>query len=408
MIIKASQRKGGRALGKHLMNTNDNDHVEIGESRGFWGKSIYDCFLEIEAIASGTKCEQPLFSVSFNPPEGKNVTNAQFYNAFDRLEELLGLKGQPRFPVFHEKNGRRHAHCVWSRIDIDKMKAVNMAFFKEKCTQLSKELFFENNWALPKGLLKKTAKDTFNISVGEFQRLIKRDVHPNCIRESCKAAWNSSIDRRSLEQRLREYDLFLAKGDKRGAVIVDANQNVYSLSRYLGLSVKKVKDRIGDTDSLPSVRGVNSSIRSAFNREVRSKITALSNAHYFERQPMQEEKLGLINQQRKERQELEQLQQANLRNKQTKAKKRYRSGLSGIFDKVTGREKRVREINRRELEQMKLRQDKKRQTLIFNHLIEQEKIYNFLSEIDISQKVERISLARQIHEVRRLRKLKHE
>jgi hypothetical protein len=26
------------------------------------------------------------------------------------------LNGQPRVIVFHEKNGRRHAHCVWSRI----------------------------------------------------------------------------------------------------------------------------------------------------------------------------------------------------------------------------------------------------------------------------------------------------
>jgi len=35
MLLKASERAGGRALATHLLNAHDNDHVEIHELRGF-------------------------------------------------------------------------------------------------------------------------------------------------------------------------------------------------------------------------------------------------------------------------------------------------------------------------------------------------------------------------------------
>ncbi|SCX54398.1 hypothetical protein SAMN05720354_11439 [Nitrosospira sp. Nsp1] len=51
-----------------------------------------------------------------------------FEQAIERAEEKLGLNGQPRAIVFHEKNGRRHCHAVWSRIKMDEMKAVQLSF----------------------------------------------------------------------------------------------------------------------------------------------------------------------------------------------------------------------------------------------------------------------------------------
>ena len=401
MIIKASQRKGGRALGKHLMNTNDNDHVEIGDSRGFWGKSIYDCFLEIEAIASGTKCEQPLFSVSFNPPEGKNVTNAQFYNAFDRLEELLGLKGQPRFPVFHEKNGRRHAHCVWSRIDIDKMKAVNMAFFKEKCTRLSKELFIENNWKLPKGLINRKAKSSFSIAVREFQQLIKKSIHPNTIKLSCKAAWANSTDYDSLARKLKEHGLHLARGDRRGCVVIDSKRNIYSLSRFGGISTKEIKVRIGDSNKLPSVKAVNSSLRNSFNSEVKQKIADFKLSQLEERKPIELEKEALIKRQINERKTLDEKHRVQLRKRSTKAKGLYRKGLRGIFDKVTGRYERIRKIEKKSLNSLEQQYRIRKQQMVFEHIREQRKIYEILNSIQVSQQVERSKLVTTLVNLRR-------
>ncbi|MCF6178937.1 MAG: efflux RND transporter periplasmic adaptor subunit, partial [Geopsychrobacter sp.] len=41
--------------------------------------------------------------------------------------------------VFHEKEGRRHVQCVWSRIEVEKMKAINLPHFKLKLWDVSDE-----------------------------------------------------------------------------------------------------------------------------------------------------------------------------------------------------------------------------------------------------------------------------
>lgn len=48
------------------------------------------------------------------------------------MENKLGLSGQPRAVVFHVKKGREHCHVVWSRIDLDKMRAVQLSNDRQK------------------------------------------------------------------------------------------------------------------------------------------------------------------------------------------------------------------------------------------------------------------------------------
>ena len=102
MIIKASQRGGYRNLANHLTNTQDNDHVTLYETRGMVGNSLHAALAEIDAVSQGTRCRQPMFSVSFNPPEYADVTHEQFEQAFDKLESKLGLEDQPRQALRHE------------------------------------------------------------------------------------------------------------------------------------------------------------------------------------------------------------------------------------------------------------------------------------------------------------------
>src|SRR4051794_1419065 len=114
MILKASQRAGAKQLAVHLLRTDENDHVEIHEIRGFAAEDLVGALREAYAVSRGTKCPQYLFSVSLSPPQDEIVEIPVFEQAIERIEERMGLTGQPRAIVFHEKNGRRHAHCVWS------------------------------------------------------------------------------------------------------------------------------------------------------------------------------------------------------------------------------------------------------------------------------------------------------
>ena len=67
-----------------------------------------------------------------NPPQLAKVPAQEFEKVIGEIERRLGLSGLPRAIVFHEKNGRRHVHCVWSRIDVDRMRAINLPHFRTR------------------------------------------------------------------------------------------------------------------------------------------------------------------------------------------------------------------------------------------------------------------------------------
>src|SRR6056297_112626 len=136
MILKAKERGNAPQLARYLLAMKDNEHVELHEVRGFISDDLVEAFGEADAIARGTRCEKHLFSMSFNPPEGANAAIEDFEKAIEQVEAKLGLEGQPRAIVFHEKDGRRHAHAVWSRIDTDQMKAIKIDFYKSRLTTI--------------------------------------------------------------------------------------------------------------------------------------------------------------------------------------------------------------------------------------------------------------------------------
>lgn len=115
MILKGNQRGNSKNLALHLLKE-ENERVEVHELRGFCSDTLMGALNESYAMSKATRCKQHLFSLSLNPPKEAEVSNEQFEVAISRVEEKLGLTGQPRAIVFHEKEGRRHCHAVWSRI----------------------------------------------------------------------------------------------------------------------------------------------------------------------------------------------------------------------------------------------------------------------------------------------------
>jgi hypothetical protein len=170
MILNASQRGGGQDLAVHLMRLDENEHMSLHELRGFASDNLKDAFREAEAVSRGTKCRQYLFSLSLSPPEQERVPPEVFEAAIDRIEERLGLDGQPRAIVFHEKEGRRHAHCVWSRIDAETMTARPLSFFKRKLMDVSRDLYLEHGWEMPRGILNAGERNPTNFTLAEWQQ----------------------------------------------------------------------------------------------------------------------------------------------------------------------------------------------------------------------------------------------
>ena len=408
MIIKASQRTGARNLANHLMNIKDNDHVTIGEVRGVIGRSLHAVFLEIDASRHSTRCEKPFFSASFNPPKGETVNVDDFERAFNQLERKLGLDNQPRVVVYHEKEARRHAHVVWSRIDVDNGKAIHMSHFKHKCSDISRQLYREHGWAMPDGFKRKQDRDPFNVSVSEWQCLKRQSIDPRDIKGQIQVAFKRSDGLKGFKYALEEKGLFLAQGDKRGFVAIDHHKNVYSLSRVGGIKAKDLKVSLGTPESLPNISQTNKKIRTIYNNQALEKIAALKLKHEATLAPVTREKKEALMVQRAERRELKERQKLEIKAQVAAGKLRYSNGFKRIFDLVSGRRKRIQLINQKELALLEKRQAKYRDQLTEKHLKQSEILEDKLLEIKVLQRAEREQLAsvvRQLHRNTEIQKL---
>lgn len=192
MILKASQRGGASALASHLLNAEDNEHVELHQIEGFIASDLRGAFKETKALALGTRCTQPFFHVSMSPPENARVPVDAFERAASKIIERMGLEGQPRALVFHEKEGRRHAHLVVGRINAETMTARPLSHFKLKLTDLSRELYLEHGWSLPKGLQRNGERRVESLTLAEWQQAKRQTRDPTFLREMVRDCWAKS------------------------------------------------------------------------------------------------------------------------------------------------------------------------------------------------------------------------
>lgn len=272
MILKASQRGAAMQLGRHLLNTADNEHVEIAEVRGFLADDVFGAMKEAQGVAAGTRCRQHLFSVSLSPPETEAVGVDAFTRAIDQIEERHGLTDHPRIVVFHEKEGRRHAHAVWSRIDVETMTAVPLPFFKTKLREISKGLYLEHGWQMPRGLMDSKERDPRNFDLAEWQQAKRSGRDPRELKSIIQDCWAVSDSRAAFSQALEARGLHLAKGDRRGHVAVTYEGEVLSIARVIGKPAKEIVAKLGKPDNLRSVDGTRAHIATVIAPKLRALI----------------------------------------------------------------------------------------------------------------------------------------
>lgn len=283
MIVKGFSISRGSTHATHLMRTDENEHVALHEVRGFVAGDVHGAFKEAQAVARGTKCKQHLFSCVFSPPESATLSTDQFIFAIDETEQALGLGGQPRVVVFHEKEGRSHAHCVWSRIDADTMKAKQLSHWKIKLGEVSRALHQEFGIEMPRGLKNGKERDPLNFSQAEWQMAKRHSENPQWLKEVVQDCWKRSDNRASFEKALTEHSLFLAKGDKRGFVIVDLNGQAQPVSRLLGGKTKDVRAKLGDAPIERSVADVQKHLAERKTATVLARVES-SRTKFFKRQ----------------------------------------------------------------------------------------------------------------------------
>jgi len=348
MILKAKERGDGGQLARYLLAMRDNEHVELVEVAGFVSDDLLDALHEADAIARGTRCKNYLFSMSLNPPEGAYVETEVFEKTADLIGKKLGLENQPLAIVFHEKDGRRHAHVVWSRIDTEKMRAINLPHYKTKLRDVSRALYLEHGWDMPRGLQDRSLRDPLNFSREEWQQARRAGVDPREIKAALQDAWKHSDNRTSFEAALKERGFWLAKGDRRGFVALDYRGEVYSLSRYVGVKTKEMEARLGESDRLPSASEIKATIAQGMTRKVHEFI---KEAHSQTRQrlAMLEFRKGeTIARHQDERATITAQHQKRWQADTMERAARLPRGFSGIWHRLTGQYAKIKAQNEKE------------------------------------------------------------
>ena len=372
MILKAKERGNAPQLARYLMQMRDNDHVELHEVRGFASDDLRGAFREAEAIASGTRCRNHLFSMSLNPPQGEKVSVEGFEEAIDRIEQKLGLKGQPRAVIFHEKDGRRHAHAVWSRIEGDRLRAINMPHYKVKLRDLSREFFREHGWTMPKGLRDPRERDPLSLTREQWQQATRNQLNPKDLKGLFKEAWETSDNRTAFENALRDRGFWLARGDRRGFVAVDYRGGAYNVAKWVGVRTKELEARLGDREHLPSIDAVKAEIARGMTRTLQGYIREVERDAKRRSASLDMRRTQMVERHRAERKQLKESQEQRWIAETKARSERLTKGLKGVWHWLTGRNRDVRKQNEKEALEAYRRDHTETDGLIVRQLEERE------------------------------------
>ena len=381
MILEGNQRGGARQLARHLMNTQDNEHVEVYEISGFMSDSVMDAFDEIHAVSRGTKCRQFMFSVSLNPPQDVIAPPEYFENAIAQIEERTGLTGQPRVIVFHEKEGRRHVHAVWSRIDANEMKAINLPHYKLKLNDISKQLYLEHGWHLPQGFIDKQYRNPLNFTRAEWQQAKRTHDDPRMLKQLFRQVWDGSDNQHSFQAALKDHGFWLARGDRRGFVAVDYKGEVYSLSRWTGVKSKELKQRLNEPEPLPDVQQVKAEISQSMNDVLKRHIDSVHQQRKKDYVPLKRTIQTMKTQHQSQRDALEQQQQMRWQQEEQQRVARLPRGLSGIWHRFTGKYQKIKTQNQAEVQDNDIRDRDEKQAVINRQLHERQRLQERVSEV---------------------------
>ncbi len=380
MILKASQRSGAMQLASHLLKA-ENEHVEIHEVRGFISDNVREAFKESEALAKGTRCIQHLFSLSLNPPERESVEVEAFEKAITDIESSLKLSGQPRIVIFHEKEGRRHCHAVWSRIDTQNMKAINLPHYKNRLMDVSKRLYLEHGWTMPEGLRDRNKRNPYNYSLAEWQQAKRAGIDPKALKQTFQECWNISDSRKAFTHALSEHGLTLAKRDRRGFVAVDYRGEVYAIARYAGIKTKDVKEKLRKPDNLPSVAEAKADISRKMSRKLQSFIDQTDKKLKVSAQTLEAKRQKLAEHHREARRNLEQQQNQRGVAEAQKRAERFRKGFRGVWDYLSGKNAKIKAQNSMETYWCSQRDRREKQNLIDRQLSERQSVQKQIRQV---------------------------
>ena len=254
MIIKGSSRAAPSRLANHLRRADTNERVEVLELQSPHG-DLGDALKDWQFLASGTKGTKGLYHANIDPAEAYAMTPAQWARSVEVLEEELGLQGQPRAVVLHEKHGRQHIHVVWARTDVATMKLRSDSHNYQAHERASHRLELEFGHEHVPGKHEKRDRDRqqepprSEVTHAEWQQAERTGIDPRERKSYITSLFEQSDSGQAFMAALEEAGYTVARGDRRDFVLVDEQGEVHSLGRQIrGVKAAELRAFMADID----------------------------------------------------------------------------------------------------------------------------------------------------------------
>lgn len=257
MVIKGRARSNGVQLAGYLLNEVRNEHVAILAINHPDRDDLHTALADMQDMTDrGQRGTKGLYHAQISPAPGYEMSREQWLDCVSVLGHELGLDRQPHALVLHEKDGRIHAHVVWQRTDPDKLTLIpdsNNYAAHERAARTLEQMFEHER--IP-GPHTGKEKDENSYSRSEQQQGERAALSAPARKAQITALWERSDSGQSFTAALSEAGYILARGDRRGLVIVDEAGEVHSLARQIkGAKTKEIEARLDhiDKEALPDV-----------------------------------------------------------------------------------------------------------------------------------------------------------
>jgi hypothetical protein len=250
---------------------------------------------------------------------------------------------------------------------------------------------------MPEGLIDPELRNPLNFDRQEWFKAKRTGKDPRDIKKAFQQCWAASDSAKAFGNALEQRGYYLAQGDRRAAVAIDLDGEVYAIARWTGLRTKQVIARIGDPSSLPTVAQTLEKIGSL----VQEKMSGFANAVHSEFEKaandLEARRIAMVKKHRSERAALDQSHEARCQLEAKQRAERFRKGLAGLWDRVTGKHARLRLRNEMEAETGRRRDTSERDAVVFAQLKERQALQQAIIR---ERKLHTLSLAR-IHRIQK-------
>jgi hypothetical protein len=288
------------------------------------------------------------------------------------------------------------------------MTAKHLPFFKTKLNNLSKQIYLENGWAMPKGFENPKLRDPTSFTLKEWQQAKRVGLDPRELKSAVQDCWKRSDGATAFANALEERGLYLARGDRRGHVVLTLDGEAFALSRLIDGKSKEVTAKLGDPNQLRSVDETKALIGEKIAPRLSSYIAEAKRMAINAMKPLKDQRQKLTDAHQTARKEFDAKIKECWETEQRERSNRTRKGWAGVWDFMTGRYFKVRKQNELEVQFAKERDNTERHGLITAQLNERQELQANIKTARRREAEQVLALYRDAAKFRRMREGREE